>query len=177
MASSEPAAQQANLAQESSTSSQGQAPQEPVPEQAAPGAAEAAKEEEEEGECGFCLFMKAGGCQDAFTAWMDCVEASEKEGGDMVERCAQTTIDLKNCMEAHADYYAPVLHAEQAVSDRAAAAAEAEKDKAGELPAAASTPASAEDTKEGTDSSPAAPGEGKQQEADAEKVDPLSLSN
>lgn len=175
MASHGPAALQPDLAQESSTSSAAPAaagqeealPQETVPELAAPEA-EAAKEgegeEEEEGECGFCLYMKAGGCKDAFTAWMDCVEASNKEGGDMVERCAETTINLKNCMEAHADYYAPVLQAEQAISAQAeatvAAAAEAEKDKGGELPSAA-TPSSSEDNKEGTASSSAAAGEGK----------------
>jgi mitochondrial intermembrane space import and assembly protein 40 len=193
MASPESTPQQHHLTQESSTSSaapaaagQEEAPQEPVAEPAAPGA-EASKEgegegEEEEGECEFCLYMKAGGCKDAFTAWMDCVEASDKVGGEMVERCAQTTINLKNCMDAHADYYAPLLQAEQAVSDQAeatvaaaaeaakdkggelstvAAAAEAAKDKGGELPAA-STPSSAEDNKE---------------ETDVQKVDPSSSSN
>ncbi|KAL5196627.1 hypothetical protein ABZP36_000139 [Zizania latifolia] len=83
---------------------------------------EAAEGEEEEGECGFCLFMKGGGCKEAFVAWEECVEAAEKESSDMVERCFQVTANLKKCMDAHADYYAPVLQAEQAVSDHAEAA-------------------------------------------------------
>ncbi|KAL5198331.1 hypothetical protein ABZP36_001843 [Zizania latifolia] len=85
-------------------------------------AAEGEEEEEEEGECGFCLFMKGGGCKEAFVAWEECVEAAETEGSDMVERCFQATANLKKCMDAHADYYAPVLQAEQAVSDHAEAA-------------------------------------------------------
>jgi hypothetical protein len=89
--------------------------------------------------------MKAGGCKDAFTAWMDCVEASDKVGGEMVERCAQTTINLKNCMDAHADYYAPLLQAEQAVSDQAEATAEAAKDKGGELSTVAAVAEAAKD--------------------------------
>ncbi|XP_062188400.1 uncharacterized protein LOC133891681 [Phragmites australis] len=139
MASAEPAAEPHHAQETSSAAAAAdreEAPQEPVPEAAAPGA-EAEKvgegEEEEEGECGFCLFMKAGGCKDAFVAWEECVEASEKEGSDMVERCHQATTNLKKCMDAHADYYAPVLQAEQAISDQAeaavAAAADAAKDK------------------------------------------------
>ncbi|KAL6647852.1 hypothetical protein ACP70R_015289 [Stipagrostis hirtigluma subsp. patula] len=167
MASAEPAAQP-HLAQESSASSaaapaQEEAPQERAPEAAAPGA-EAGKEvegeeEEEEGECGFCLYMKGGGCKDAFVAWEDCVEAAQKEGGDMVERCSQATSNLMRCMEAHADYYAPVLKAEQAVSDQADAAAG--EDKGAE-------PTSGEEKKEGiviqqaASSQPAA-GEGKKE--------------
>ncbi|XP_062188940.1 uncharacterized protein LOC133892270 [Phragmites australis] len=168
MASAEPAAQ-SHLAQESSTSSeaaaagQEEAPQEPVPEAAAPGA----EAEEEEGECGFCLFMKAGGCKDAFVAWEECVEAAQKEDSDMVERCYQATANLKKCMDAHADYYAPVLQAEQAVADRAeAAAAAAAANDAGEEKkeenvsekAAASSPAAAD-------------GEGKKEEAFSEKIE------
>lgn len=77
---------------------------------------------EEEGECGFCLYMKAGGCKEAFVSWEECVQAAEKDGSDMVDRCFQATTNLKKCMDAHADYYAPVLQAEQTVSDQAEAA-------------------------------------------------------
>lgn len=42
-------------------------------------------EEGEKPECGFCVFMKAGGCAEAFEAWSRCVDSAreaEKEGGD-----------------------------------------------------------------------------------------------
>ena len=174
MESPEPAAQPSPAQEPSTPAAAGreEAPREPVPEAAA--AAEAAEEaekvegeggegeEEEEGECGFCLFMKAGGCKDAFVAWEECVEAAQKEGADMVERCHEATANLKACMDAHADYYAPVLQAEQAVNERAAAAAKEEPatdaEKKGEAaPQQAASPSTA-------------PGEGKKGEAVAEKV-------
>ncbi|XP_042005576.1 uncharacterized protein LOC121755738 [Salvia splendens] len=73
------------------------------------------EEEEEEGECGFCLFMKAGGCRETFTDWEKCVEEGEKNKEDIVEKCVQATSALRKCMEAHSDYYAPLLDAEEAV--------------------------------------------------------------
>uniref|UniRef100_A0A0D3GMF8 GCK domain-containing protein n=1 Tax=Oryza barthii TaxID=65489 RepID=A0A0D3GMF8_9ORYZ len=109
------------------------------------------EEEEEEGECGFCLFMKGGGCKEAFVAWEECVEAAGKEeGSDMVERCFEVTANLKRCMDAHADYYAPVLRAEQAVNDHADAAIAFDKAKEGgekKLDAVAQEAASAADEK------------------------------
>ena len=153
MASPEPATEP-SLAQESPTPTPAAAPsaaqegppqpQEPVPEAAAENAVKAEgeeEEEEEEGECGFCLFMKAGGCRDTFVAWEECVEAAQKDGDDMVERCHEATANLKKCMDAHADYYAPLLRAEEAVNERAEAEAaaaaaaaddDAAKDKGGE---------------------------------------------
>ncbi|CAN6165179.1 unnamed protein product [Urochloa humidicola] len=169
MASAESAAQP-NPPQESSApaaAGQEEAPREPAaPEAAAPGAAAAAEkaegevqEEEEEGECGFCLFMKAGGCKDAFVAWEECVEAAQKEGTDMVERCHEVTANLKTCMDAHADYYAPVLQAEQAVNERA------------EAEAAAAAECDAEKKEEAVpQQAPPAAGEGKKEEAVAERV-------
>ncbi|KAK1308478.1 hypothetical protein QJS10_CPA09g01549 [Acorus calamus] len=68
----------------------------------------AEEEEEEEAECGFCLFMKGGGCKDAFVAWEACVEEAEKNKEDVVEKCYQITGRLKECMEAHFSYYEPV---------------------------------------------------------------------
>ncbi|KAL8550281.1 hypothetical protein ACS0TY_008921 [Phlomoides rotata] len=83
------------------------------------------KENEEEGECGFCLYMKAGGCKDTFTDWEKCVDEGEKKKEDIVEKCFQATAALKKCMEAHSDYYAPLLQAEE----EAAKQLEQEKDK------------------------------------------------
>ncbi|XP_072987045.1 uncharacterized protein [Typha latifolia] len=73
--------------------------------------------EEEEEECGFCLFMKGGGCKESFIAWEKCVEEAEKTGEDVVEKCFEVTSLLKKCMDAHADYYEPILRAEQAMAD------------------------------------------------------------
>ncbi|KAL2226169.1 uncharacterized protein LOC105159991 [Sesamum indicum] len=71
-------------------------------------------EEDVEGECGFCLFMKGGGCIETFIEWEKCVEEGEKNKEDIVEKCFQATAALKKCMEAHSDYYAPLLQAEKA---------------------------------------------------------------
>ncbi|KAI3872268.1 hypothetical protein MKW92_033733 [Papaver armeniacum] len=74
--------------------------------------------EEEEAECGFCLYMKGGGCKDSFIAWEKCMEEAEEKKEDVVEKCYQVTLTLKNCMEAHPDYYAPILKAEKAASEQ-----------------------------------------------------------
>jgi hypothetical protein len=88
------------------------------------GAAEAGKEgegegDEEEGECGFCLFMKGGGCKEEFVAWEKCVEDAEAVGkkDDVVDLCHDTTAALRKCMDAHADYYEPILRAERAMAE------------------------------------------------------------
>lgn len=73
------------------------------------------KQDEEEEECGFCLFMKEGGCRDPFTDWEKCVDQGEKNNEDIVEKCFQVTSALQKCMEAHSDYYAPILHVEKDV--------------------------------------------------------------
>ncbi|GMH01751.1 hypothetical protein Nepgr_003590 [Nepenthes gracilis] len=70
-------------------------------------------EEEEEGECGFCLFMKGGGCRESFIAWEKCVEEAEKNKEDAVEKCFEITTNLRKCMDAHSDYYEPILRAEK----------------------------------------------------------------
>lgn len=104
---------------------------EKVPEEAGGGGEEG---EEEEGECGFCLFMKAGGCRETFTDWEKCVEEGEKNKEDIVEKCFQVTSALKKCMEAHSDYYAPLLEAEEAAVKQLEA--ENEKEKADQAAAA-----------------------------------------
>ncbi|KAK4358060.1 hypothetical protein RND71_023670 [Anisodus tanguticus] len=75
------------------------------------------EEEEEEGECGFCLFMKGGGCKDSFIEWEKCIEEGEKNKEDIVEKCFEVTSALKKCMEVHSDYYASILQAEKAAQD------------------------------------------------------------
>ncbi|KAK6159910.1 hypothetical protein DH2020_003291 [Rehmannia glutinosa] len=86
-------------------------------------------EEEEEGECGFCLFMKGGGCKETFVDWEKCVEEGEKNKEDIVEKCFQATAALKKCMEAHSDYYAPLLQAEKAAEEEAAKQLEDDREK------------------------------------------------
>ncbi|KNA24197.1 hypothetical protein SOVF_017950 [Spinacia oleracea] len=85
-------------------------------------------EEEEEGECGFCLFMKEGGCKDEFIAWEKCVEDSEKNHEDIVEKCFDVTGNLKKCMIAHSDYYEPLLNAEKAAEEEVKQEMEREQD-------------------------------------------------
>ncbi|XP_020091953.1 uncharacterized protein LOC109712658 [Ananas comosus] len=85
------------------------------------GEGEKEEEEEEEAECGFCLFMKGGGCKEEFIAWEKCVNEAEKSGEDMVEKCFQVTSLLRKCMDAHADYYEPILKAEQEIAESVAA--------------------------------------------------------
>lgn len=98
-------------------------------------AGEGDAEGEEEGECGFCLFMKGGGCREEFVGWEKCVEDAEKAGDDVVERCYEVTAALHKCMEAHAEYYHPILSAERAMAAdleaaKADQAAEASSDAA-----------------------------------------------
>ncbi|KAJ7953852.1 GCK domain-containing protein [Quillaja saponaria] len=95
---------------------------------------EGVEDQEEVGECGFCLFMKAGGCRDSFIAWEECIEAVEKNKEDIVEKCVEVTGALKKCMEAHADYYEPILRAEKAAEEEAIK--ELEKEKEAEAEAA-----------------------------------------
>ncbi|PKA64036.1 hypothetical protein AXF42_Ash005048 [Apostasia shenzhenica] len=73
--------------------------------------------EEEKEECGFCLFMKGGGCREEFIAWENCVEEAEKTGENVVDKCMEVTSLLKKCMDAHADYYDPILKAEREMAD------------------------------------------------------------
>jgi intermembrane space import and assembly protein 40 len=76
--------------------------------------------QEDEEECGFCLFMKAGPCGKRFAAWEACVDDAESAGINIVEKCAQKTHYLKDCMEANPEYYGPVLQAEKAIDEQTA---------------------------------------------------------
>ncbi|KAL3628493.1 hypothetical protein CASFOL_027539 [Castilleja foliolosa] len=89
---------------------------------------EEGEEEEEEGECGFCLFMKGGGCKETFTAWKKCVEEGEKNGEDMVGKCSQVIENLTKCMQEHSDYYAPLLEVEKAAEAEVANQLEEERE-------------------------------------------------
>ncbi|XP_018451085.1 uncharacterized protein LOC130505969 [Raphanus sativus] len=95
------------------------------------------EEEEEEGECGFCLFMKGGGCKESFTAWEVCVEEAEKNKEDIVTKCMEITSTLKKCMDEHSDYYQPILAAERAAEQQVKKELEADKEKISEEEAAA----------------------------------------
>ncbi|KAK3222982.1 hypothetical protein Dsin_010007 [Dipteronia sinensis] len=86
------------------------------------------EEEEEEDECGFCLFMKGGGCKESFVAWENCVEEAEKNKEDVVDKCFEATSTLRKCMDAHADYYEPILRAEKAAQDEVVKELEKEKE-------------------------------------------------
>ncbi|XVF43156.1 hypothetical protein PTKIN_Ptkin02bG0017900 [Pterospermum kingtungense] len=85
------------------------------------------EEDDEEEECGFCLFMKAGGCKESFIAWEKCVDEAEKNGDDVAMKCTEVTAALKKCMEAHTDYYEPILRAEKAAQEEAIRELEKEK--------------------------------------------------
>jgi len=103
-------------------------PDQPPPESPEPEtAAEGEEEEEEEGECGFCLFMKGGGCKDTFIAWEDCVKEAEDKNEDLVEKCAEVTAKLKQCMDEHSDYYEPILRAEKHAEEQVTIELEKEK--------------------------------------------------
>ena len=57
--------------------------------------------------------MKGGGCKESFINWENCIREAEKNKEDVVEKCIDITAALKTCMLAHADYYEPLLKAEQ----------------------------------------------------------------
>lgn len=104
-------------------------PEEPMPYGPDEGLTQEGKEDEEE--CGFCLFMKAGPCGKRFAAWEACVDSAETAGiNNLVEKCAQTTHYLKECMEANPDYYGPVLQAEKAMDEQATMEAKAGTEEA-----------------------------------------------
>jgi hypothetical protein len=84
-------------------------------------------EEEEEGECGFCVYMKGGGCRDAFVDWDNCVKEAQENKEDIVGKCSQVIDLLKQCMVSHSDYYAPILVAEKHVEEQAIIELEKEK--------------------------------------------------
>jgi len=91
-------------------------PQEPEPEGPDESVLDGKGEEEE---CGFCLFMKAGPCGKRFAAWEACVDNADTVSSKIVEKCAQMTHFLKDCMVSNPEYYGPVLQAEKAMDEQA----------------------------------------------------------
>ncbi|KAI4328481.1 hypothetical protein L6164_020833 [Bauhinia variegata] len=108
--------------------------QAPIEQSDAPNGAEGDQEgdEEEQGECGFCLFMKAGGCRDSFTDWEKCIEEGQKNKEDIVDKCGEKTKALMDCMLVHSDYYRPILEIEKAAEQEVVD--ESEKEAAGRHP-------------------------------------------
>ncbi|XP_019089856.1 PREDICTED: uncharacterized protein LOC109128287 [Camelina sativa] len=50
-------------------------------------------------------FMKGGGCKEVFTDFLDCVYEAEKKK-EVAGPCYPM---LQKCIEAHSDYYQPIL--------------------------------------------------------------------
>ncbi|CAK8577261.1 unnamed protein product [Lathyrus sativus] len=111
--------------EQSNSEAEKRSPDQPASE--APKAEDKEEEEEEEGECGFCVFMKGGGCRDTFVNWENCVTEAEENKEDIVEKCSQVTFLLKECMDSHSDYYAPILVAEKQIEEQAVIELEKEK--------------------------------------------------
>jgi hypothetical protein len=61
------------------------------------------EEEEEEETCGFCIFMKGGGCKEQFEAWSTCVDTEREADKDFTETCREAVRDnltlLYGCMK------------------------------------------------------------------------------
>eukprot|EP01024_Parvocaulis_polyphysoides_P045661 TRINITY_DN4277_c0_g2_i1.p2 TRINITY_DN4277_c0_g2~~TRINITY_DN4277_c0_g2_i1.p2 ORF type:complete len:153 (-),score=32.18 TRINITY_DN4277_c0_g2_i1:182-586(-) len=70
-------------------------------------------EEDDQEECGFCKWMKAGGCRVEFTAWEECVDKARKQEEDFTTDCRNLTNALHSCMERNRDYYEPLLEQEE----------------------------------------------------------------
>jgi len=62
-------------------------------------------------ECGWCKWMKAGGCSEEFEVWLKCVDDVRESGREDVETCASVMGPLWECMAKNADYYAPQVEA------------------------------------------------------------------
>nr|CCA23646.1 conserved hypothetical protein [Albugo laibachii Nc14] len=56
-------------------------------------------------ECGFCKFMRAGPCGTEFTAWEKCLDECKMKGEDFIEKCGKETLDMRDCIERHPEYY------------------------------------------------------------------------
>ncbi|KAK1391854.1 hypothetical protein POM88_010910 [Heracleum sosnowskyi] len=67
------------------------------------------KLQEHHEDSGLYLFMKAGGCKDSFVAWERCIQAEKSAENDFLPKCLEMEAALAKCMEAHIEYYRPVL--------------------------------------------------------------------
>mmetsp|Transcript_11849 Transcript_11849/g.21269 ORF Transcript_11849/g.21269 Transcript_11849/m.21269 type:complete len:116 (-) Transcript_11849:57-404(-) len=87
------------------------------------------KGEEDKEECGWCKWMKAGGCRAEFQVWLDCVDELHKNDRDDVEACAGIMGPLWECMEKNKDYYQPQLESIQERREGKASAEKKDEDK------------------------------------------------
>ena len=69
-------------------------------------------------ECPLCAYMKQSPCKDAFTAWEDCLNACEAEGGEdherqtrFMETCAAQTLGLKECVDKYPEFFGSMFGA------------------------------------------------------------------
>ena len=79
--------------------------------------------------CGVCEFMKGGSCKESFMAWEVCVEEAKKKKEDIVTKCMEVSTTLCKCMDAHSDYYEPILIVAKAFEEEMKKEMEAEKNK------------------------------------------------
>ncbi|EOA38509.1 hypothetical protein CARUB_v10010289mg [Capsella rubella] len=74
------------------------------------------KEEEEKEEL-FLAFMRGGGCKEPYTAWENCIDEADKNPEDIVLKCAGVFSRMTKCMDAHSDYYRPILEAKKTAEE------------------------------------------------------------
>jgi len=67
----------------------------------------------EEKGCGFCRFMKLGPCGKQFAIWEACIDKCKETEEDFVDKCAQQTLTLKQCVDQNPEYYYSVLEEDE----------------------------------------------------------------
>ncbi|MFS8028973.1 hypothetical protein Hanom_Chr16g01516881 [Helianthus anomalus] len=94
--------------------------------------------------------MKGGGCKEVFINRENCIEEGEINKENIVDKCLDVTSALKKCMEAHLDYYAPILQAEKAAEQEAINQLNKEKEAPAAVSVAGASDSGAEEQKPGT---------------------------
>lgn len=115
-------------------------------------------EDEEEETCGFCKYMKRGGCKESFVSWLECVEKEKEGDGDYVEKCVPHMKELRECMLGNPDYYGPMLAEEAHMTEEDDESLDPNND--GELPQSTGTQPEAADN-EVQDEGSSQPSDGK----------------
>ena len=87
------------------------------------------KEEEEKETFEVWEFMKGGSCKESFMAWEVCVEEAKKKKEDIVTKCREVSTTLCECVDAHFDYYGPILIVAKVFEEETKKEMEAEKNK------------------------------------------------
>lgn len=64
-------------------------------------------------ECGFCVFMRAGPCGEEFKKWEGCLDKCKKNGEDFIDHCGPETLALRDCVDAHPEYYSVLSQDEE----------------------------------------------------------------